>query len=151
MDYINGQHILREDNKSLLAQATPFLNEVNQGSFSDMVNSRMLAAMDTLKPRAKTLKELAEQAKYLMLKRPIEITGKAAKPLRKEGAIAHLSSLTLRLKSLEGPQWSEEIIRMTLALAKSVSPFERRSPAAHLPRIYPGFSPFWARTRCLDG
>ena len=70
--------------------------------------------MDTLKPRAKTLKEFAEQARYLMLKRPLKITGKPAKPLKKEGATAHLSALTLRLKSLEGPQWSEETLQKLL-------------------------------------
>jgi len=99
MDFINGQHILREDDESLMIQAVPFLEDVNGEPLSDVLKTRVLAAMETLKPRAKTLKELAEQAHYLMLKRPIL----------------------------------------------------RRSPAAHPPRIYPGFSPFWARTRCLDG
>lgn len=114
MDYINGQHILQEPGESLLAQALPFLEEVNQGPLSDAHKARILAAMKTLKPRAKTLKELAEQAQYLMLKRPLEISGKAAKPLKKEGALDHLSALTLRLKSLEGAQWSEEVIQTLL-------------------------------------
>lgn len=114
MDYINGQHILQEANDSLMAQAEPFLEEVNEGPLSEDLKTRLLAAMDTLKPRAKTLKELAEQAKYLMLRRPLEITGKSAKPLKKEGAVEHLSALTLRLKSLEGPQWSEEAIQELL-------------------------------------
>jgi len=103
--------------------------------------------MDTLKPRAKTLKELAEQAKYLMLKRPLEITGKTAKPLRKEDSMAHLSSLTLRLKSLEGPQWSEDNIQELLktyvsendiGFGKIGQPVREALP----PRICPGFSLF---------
>jgi len=114
MDFINGQHILREDDESLMLQTMPFLKEVNQGPLSDGLIARVMAAMETLKPRSKTLKELAEQARYLMLKRPLEIAGKAAKPLRREGAIAHLSALTLQLKSLEGPQWSEEVIQELL-------------------------------------
>ena len=114
MDYINGQHILHEANDNLLTQALPFFEAVNEGPLSDNLKTRILAAMDTLKPRAKTLKELAEQAKYLMLKRPLQITGKSAKPLKKEGAIPHLSALTLRLKSLEEPQWSEENIQTLL-------------------------------------
>ena len=44
----------------------------------------------------------------------IEIIGKKAKPLKKEGAIAHLSSLTLRLKSLKGSDWSETAIQTLL-------------------------------------
>lgn len=114
MDFINGQHILREDDESLVTQTMPFLEEVNQGPLSGGLSARVTAAMETLKPRSKTLKELAEQARYLMLKRPLDITGKAAKPLRREGAIAHLSALTLQLKSLEGPQWSEEVIQELL-------------------------------------
>jgi len=114
LDYINGQHILHEPNDKLMVLAAPFLKEVNEAPLSDVLNARVLSAMDTLKPRAKTLKELAEQAKYLMLKRPLEITGKTAKPLRKEDSMAHLSSLTLRLKSLEGPQWSEDNIQELL-------------------------------------
>ncbi len=114
MDYINGQHILQEADDSLLTQALPFLEEVNEGALSDTLKTRIHTAMDTLKPRAKTLKELAEQARYLMLKRPLEISGKTAKLLKKEGAISHLSALTLQLKSLEGAQWSEEAIQSLL-------------------------------------
>ena len=111
MDYINGQHILREPNDNLMAQGTSFLEDVNEEPLSNELKARVLAAMDTLKPRAKTLKELAEQAKYLMLKRPLEITGKAAKPLKKEGATEHLSALTLRLKSLKDLNWNENKIQ----------------------------------------
>jgi len=114
MDFINGQHILQEANDSLMTQALPFLEAVNDGPLSESLKIRVLAAMDTLKPRAKTLKELAEQAKYLMLKRPLEITGKPAKPLKKEGAIAHLLALTLQLKPLEERDWSEKAIQQLL-------------------------------------
>jgi glutamyl-tRNA synthetase len=114
MDYINGQHILREPGESLLHQAMPFLQEVNNGSLSGDLQARILAAMDTLKPRAKTLKELAEQARYLMLKRPLDISGKAAKPLKKNDAIQHLLALTLQLKSLEEANWSAGNIQTLL-------------------------------------
>ena len=70
--------------------------------------------MDTLKPRAKTLKELAQQARYLMLKRPLEITGKAAKPLKRGGALSHLFVLTSQLKSLKGSDWNETEIQKLL-------------------------------------
>jgi glutamyl-tRNA synthetase len=114
MDYINGQHILQSGDDELMNRAQPFFEDINEGPLSEALTARILPAMHTLKPRAKTLKELAEQARYLMLMRPLEITGKAAKPLKKEGAIAHLSALTLRLKSVEEPQWSEEYIQTLL-------------------------------------
>jgi len=114
MDYINGQHILREDDENLLAQALPFLEGINGGPLSISLQDRVMSAIETLKPRAKTLKELAEQSRYLLLKRPLDITGKAAKPLRKDDAIAHLSALTLRLKSLEEPHWNATEIQTLL-------------------------------------
>jgi len=114
MDFINGQHILHEPNDALFEQATPFLEKLNDGPLSSLHKSRVKAAMDTLKPRAKTLKELAEQARYLCLKRPIEITGKSAKPLRKMDAISHLSALTLKLKSLEEPKWNADSLKALL-------------------------------------
>ena len=115
MGYINGQHILQEPDEALLSQAMPFLETTNEGPLSADLQSRVLAAMDTLKPRAKTLIELAEQARYLTLKRPLEITGKTAKPLTKEGAIDHLSALTLRLKALEDASWNEEALQALLS------------------------------------
>ena len=115
MGYINGQHILQEPDEALLTQAMPFLEAANEGPLTAELQSRVLDAMDTLKPRAKTLIELAEQARYLMLKRPVKITGKAAKPLKKEGAIDHLSALTLRLKALEDASWNEETLQALLS------------------------------------
>ena len=114
MDYINGQHIAQEPNDDLLVQAASFLEEVNQGPLSEELKTRVTKAMDTLKPRAKTLKELAQQARYLMLKRPLEITGKAAKPLKREGALSHLFVLTSQLKSLKGSDWNETEIQKLL-------------------------------------
>ena len=114
MDYINGQHIAQEPNDDLLVQAASFLEEVNQGPLSEELKTRVTKAMDTLKPRSKTLKELAQQARYLMLKRPLEITGKAAKPLKREGALSHLFVLTSQLKSLKGSDWNETEIQKLL-------------------------------------
>ena len=114
MDYVNSQHILQCDDTALLNLAMPFLETENSGPLSDALKARLLAAMPTLKPRAKTLAELALQAKYLMLNRPLQITGKAAKPLKKTDAITHLSTLTKQLKSLEETEWSENIIQALL-------------------------------------
>ena len=50
----------------------------------------------------------------MLLPRPIKITGKAAKPLRKEGALSHLSALTLQLKSIKESEWDEDVIQKLL-------------------------------------
>ena len=114
MGYINSQHILQAQNEDIFEPALPFFTEVNGAELSNVLKHRINSAMDTLKPRAKTLKDLAEQARYLLLTRPIKITGKAAKPLRKEGALSHLSALTLQLKSIKESEWDEDVIQKLL-------------------------------------
>ena len=114
MDFINGQHIDAAENTSLFNEAQAFLNLVNENPLSDSQSSRVLAAMDTLKPRAKTLKDLANQARYLLLKRPLTIEGKAGKPLRKDGAIGLVESLTFALKSLEDTAWNADSLQQFL-------------------------------------
>jgi len=105
MDFINAQHILAEPEASLIEQAMPFLEAVNDGPLSPEDLSRVKSAIDTLKPRSKTLNDLAEQARYLLLKRPLKITGKAKKSLKND-AIERLQALTLRLEALEDDAWA---------------------------------------------
>ena len=81
MDHINGQHIIEMDDTELLALAFPFI-EAQHGPLSETQRSRLLAAMPSLKPRAATLKQIPEQASYLLAQRPLSITGKAKKALK---------------------------------------------------------------------
>jgi len=114
MDFINGQHIDATDGSHLLTSARAFLHEVNEGPLSEVQSARVLAAMDSLKQRSKTLKDLAEQSRYLLLQRPLTLEGKAAKPLRKDGALALVQNLTLALKSLEDTAWNADDIQAFL-------------------------------------
>ena len=114
MDYINAQHLSAADDAELLAAATPFLEIVNGAPLSEVVTARILAGMPTLKPRAKTLIELADQARYLMDIRPVEISGKTAKPLKREGAIVIMSALTQALKSRKDAEWAAEALQALL-------------------------------------
>ncbi len=114
MDYINGQHMMRAENARLFKLAEPFLVEANNGPLSEEIGARIAQAMDSLKPRAKTLKDLAGQAEYLMVSRPLSIEGKAAKPLRKDEAIAHIAALTNKLKDIENESWNEDTLQSCL-------------------------------------
>ena len=114
MDFINAQHMSASDDAELLAATLPFLEKVNKGPLSDAVKTRILNGMPSLKPRAKTLIDLAEQARYLMDVRPLEITGKTAKPLKREGAIVILLALTQALKSRKDAQWTAEALQTLL-------------------------------------
>ena len=114
MAHVNGEHIQMMDDADLLEAARDFLTKANGGELGEIKTARLQAAMDELKPRSKTLVDMGEQAKYLLLDRPLEITGKAAKPLRRDGAIALLDALTLRLKALEDTDWSADAIQTIL-------------------------------------
>lgn len=113
MGFINAQHIMAEPNTSLLDIAQPFLTVVNEGPLNSAQMNRVALAVDTLKPRSKTLKDMAEQAQYLLLKRPLQITGKAKKSLKNE-ALERLRALTLPLEALEEAQWTADNIQTCL-------------------------------------
>ncbi len=114
MDFINAQHMTASADEELFKAATPFLEKVNAGPLSAAVKNRIVTGMSTLKPRAKTLIELADQARYLMNIRPVEITGKTAKPLKREGAIELLAALTQALKSRKESAWTADSLQALL-------------------------------------
>lgn len=111
MDFINGQHIVHTDDKVILGRLLDYLSP---NEISEQKLKRLSAAMATLKPRSKTLKEMVEQADYLLVDRPLTLEGKTAKPLRRDGVIELLTALTLQLKALESGAWSAETIQRLL-------------------------------------
>jgi glutamyl-tRNA synthetase len=68
----------------------------------------LLRSAPFLKERSKTLKEVIDSAAFINLKRPIELAGKSAKPLKKEGAADILADVVTRLTSSE--DWTEETL-----------------------------------------
>lgn len=114
MDFINAQHMAEMPDMNLATLAQPFLETVNDGPLSEPIQDRIVKAMPTLKPRSKTLVDLADQARYLMDIRPLEITGKTAKPLKREGAMDLLSALTQALKSSKDAPWTAEALQTLL-------------------------------------
>lgn len=114
MDFINQQHIVEIDDDALMNSATPFLHEQAGRTLSEAELGRIRAALPTLRPRAKTLVQLAEAAAYLYAQRPLSITGKTAKSLRREGTKALVDALTKQLKALEGADWTADRLQSLL-------------------------------------
>lgn len=114
MDYINAQHIADIDADELLRAAMPFLQTEAGGPLLGHVTARIKAALPTLRPRSKTLAELASNARYLFDIRPLEITGKDAKPLRREGTANLVSALTSRLEGLKDDAWTTDNLQSLL-------------------------------------
>jgi len=68
------------DDMELFTALFPFMNEVDK---TEEKLNRVREAIPSLKPRAKTLKDMIIQADYLCAERPLTLEGKTAKPLRK--------------------------------------------------------------------
>ncbi|MGB3457233.1 MAG: glutamate--tRNA ligase [Litorimonas sp.] len=115
MDFINAQHIAETDSEALLDSAMPFLEAKAGDTLSPGVMTRIRTALPSLRPRSKTLVELADNAAYLFDARPLEITGKTAKGLRRDGTTALVSALTSRLETLEGAAWTPDRLQSVLS------------------------------------
>ncbi len=110
MDYINGQHLQNEGNDTLQDIGSAFFEAVNDGPLDVQKRQRIDAAMDTLKPRAKTLKELAENAEYLLVNRPIILSAKAKKILKPD-SLEHLQTLNLKLRGVDYTKWTADSLQ----------------------------------------
>jgi glutamyl-tRNA synthetase len=74
---LNGHYIRETDDRSLVVLAAPFIERALSRPLNDSERERLAAAMPGLKPRAKTLVELAEIAHFYVAPRPIPVDEKA--------------------------------------------------------------------------
>jgi glutamyl-tRNA synthetase len=82
---LNGHYIRQADDERLIALIAPALQAAAGGPLPEGVTTRLLRAMPGLKPRAKTLVDLAESAAFLVHPRPIPLDDKARKALAADG------------------------------------------------------------------
>ena len=102
LDSVNA-HYIREADDARLVELTALRLEERLGHpLSDASRQRLLRAIPDLKPRAKTLAELAEKASFYVTPRPITLAGDAAKLLTAEsrGLLGELGG------GLAGEDWS---------------------------------------------
>ena len=74
---LNGHYIREIDNHPLVALVAPFIERALLRPLDDGERQRLAAAMPGLKPRAKTLVELADIAHFYVAPRPIPLDDKA--------------------------------------------------------------------------
>lgn len=86
---LNGHHIREADNARLAKLVAAEVDGTGDVALLEQ-------AMEVLKPRAKDMHELAEGARFLFAKRPLEMTEKASKLLDEEGR-ARLSQISKAL------------------------------------------------------
>jgi len=108
---LNGHYIREAENARLVTLIVPRLEAALERALDDAAKERLLAAMEGLKPRAKTLVELAENARFYIEKRPIPIDPKATAQLTAD-ACRLLADLTPRLMTAAWDAVAlEEIVR----------------------------------------
>ena len=107
LDSLNAHYLREAPDARLLDLIRPQLETTLDVVLSEQDRSRLLAAMPGLKPRAKTLVELAENAAFYVAPRPLHLDEKAAKALTPD-ARATLGRLSQRLDDLT--EWTEEAV-----------------------------------------
>ncbi|MGH6984280.1 MAG: glutamate--tRNA ligase [Stellaceae bacterium] len=106
LDNLNSHYIRAMPDDELAALALPFIEAKAGRSLDAAARERLRNALPELKPRAKTLVELAERARFYVAQRPIMIETDAQKLL--DGtARARLKELHGALEQMvAGPQWN---------------------------------------------
>ncbi|MEM9810443.1 MAG: glutamate--tRNA ligase [Pseudomonadota bacterium] len=115
-----GKAAARLDPEKLASLNAPYLADLSDEGLADAIapfletpldadqRAMITRAVPYLKPRMRLLRDAADAAAFVLMKRPLEITGKAAKPLKKEGALAMLTQVTALLENQE--DWSPEAL-----------------------------------------
>jgi glutamyl-tRNA synthetase len=101
---LNAHYIREADNDRLATLMLPGLEAALGATLDEIATARLQAALHSLKPRARTIKELVENAMFYVSPRPIAMTGKAAGLLTPEAG-ALLARLRARLQATE--PWDE--------------------------------------------
>ncbi|MEM9494455.1 MAG: glutamate--tRNA ligase [Pseudomonadota bacterium] len=93
LKHINGHYIAALADGVFVDKAVPFLARGGV-SLGDEMHARLLRAAPALKTRCATLADVAGAAEFLCLSRPLELTGKAAKPLKKDNALEMVAAVS---------------------------------------------------------
>ncbi len=104
LDSINAHYIREADDARLVGLVAERLEGEFGGPLAAGERERLLKAMPGLKPRAKTIVELADKARFYVVKRPIAPSGDAAKMLTPD-ARERLGALAADLGALAEVEW----------------------------------------------
>ncbi len=103
LDHVNSHYIRALSDEDFINSAISFISENKEDRPTD-IQASLLRGANFLKDRSPTLAATKQAAGFITAKRPLEITGKASKPLKKEGVNELLDEV---LKALETHQdWS---------------------------------------------
>jgi len=110
LDYLNGHYIREADDDRLTALTVETLTEILGQNVDEIARTRIRAAMPGLKARAKTVRELADGALFLVYERPLAVDDKAARLL--DGAARRMLGEIEAV--LEDVPWTEDALEAAL-------------------------------------
>jgi glutamyl-tRNA synthetase len=118
LENLNGHYIRAKADTDLAADALPFLEKQLERPLNDAERDLLTRAMPGLKPRAKTLVELADGAMIYYLSRPLTLSDKAKNLLDGDAR----QTLAKVYQALDGlPEWTEAAIETAVkALAEEL-------------------------------
>ena len=97
--HINAHYIQAMGDAAFLAAAAPFIEK--DAPITGPALERFQRATPFVKARVSTLTAIPAAAMFTLIERPLEITGKAAKPLKKDGAKAMIESVAHALNEVD--------------------------------------------------
>ncbi len=113
LDSVNAHYIRAADDIRLVALVAERLEREFGRALSQIQRERLLKAMPGLKPRAKTIVELADKARFYIAPRPIPLAADAAKALTPE-ARKRLHALGTALTPLGEKEWTAPVLEAEL-------------------------------------
>src|SRR3954454_22198874 len=113
LDSVNAHYIRAADDLRLVGLVAERLEKEFGGALSERQCERLLKAMPGLKPRARTIVELAQKARFYIAPRPIPLAADAAKALTPE-ARERLGALREALAPLAKPEWTAQVLEAEL-------------------------------------
>lgn len=113
LDNLNGHYIRAAEDQRLVDLIVPQIEKTLGGALDESRRDRLRRGMVGLKPRAKTLVELADAARFYVAPRPIHIADAAARMLN-----AGRPHLTALIPALEGAEpWAAPALEAVLRAA----------------------------------
>ncbi|WP_082545045.1 glutamate--tRNA ligase [Sphingopyxis sp. Root1497] len=111
LENLNGHYLREADDARLAALVAPMTGTLLGRDLSAADQALLAQAMPALKPRAKTLHEIADGATFLFADEPLVMDEKAAAVLQ-DAPEGMLASVADRLRALSG--WSQEMVEAAI-------------------------------------
>ena len=103
LEHTNAHYMKALEDRAVVEKSAPFFERAGV-ELDEERRAQLMRSAKFLKERAPTLAGVVEAAKFLFLKRPLDLSGKTGKALEKDGARALLAGIA---QALAAADWSQ--------------------------------------------